>query len=245
MMCSLELVNAYLDAELDNTCHAEMVDHLAGCKACAAMCAQLRDQQIEIRSIAPYYEAPVQLRESVRFALRQRGVGPANEHIWRRIGIAASVLLAASLAWNVHGLLIPKPGEDLLARALVADHVRSLIGTHLLDVVSSDQHTVKPWFNGKLDFAPEVKDCAAEGFPLIGGRIEYVSDRSVAALIYNRRQHVINLFMWPSSPSDARSSRFVRNGFNVREWSDATLTYWAVSDLDDAELQKFRDLYSQ
>jgi anti-sigma factor RsiW len=245
MMCSLELVNAYLDAELDNTGHAEMVDHLAGCKACVAMCAQLRDQQIEIRSLAPYYEAPTEVRESVRHALRQRVPGPASEHTWRRIGIAASVLLAASLSWNVHGLLIPRPEKDPLARALIADHVRSLIGTHLLDVVSSDQHTVKPWFNGKLDFAPEVKDCAAEGFPLIGGRIEYVSERSVAALIYKRRQHVINLFMWPSMPSDARSARFARNGFNVLEWSDPTLTYWAVSDLDDAELQTFRDLYSQ
>lgn len=119
------------------------------------MCAQLRDQQIEIRSFAPYYEAPTQRRESVRYARRQRAAGPASEHPWRRIGITTSVLLAALLAWNFNGLLTRRPKADLVPRALIADHVRFLIGTHLLDVVSSDQHTVKPWFNGKLDFAPK------------------------------------------------------------------------------------------
>ncbi len=111
-----------------------------------------------------------------------------------------------------------------------------------MDVVSTDQHTVKPWFNGKLDYSPEVKDFAAQGFPLVGGRIEYIADRPVAALVYHRRQHVVNLFTWPSTPSDTAESHFSRNGYNVVQWSNASMTYWAVSDIPSAEVDQFQAL---
>jgi anti-sigma factor RsiW len=120
--------------------------------------------------------------------------------------------------------------------------VRSLIGTHLLDVASTDQHTVKPWFNGKLDFSPEVRDFAAQGFPLVGGRIEYIAERPVAALVYRRRQHVINLFTWPSAPSGAMQRHFASNGYNVAQWSDSSMTYWVVSDIPASEVQQFEAL---
>jgi anti-sigma factor RsiW len=248
MICSREFVNGYADAELDVVRQAEMEEHLGRCKTCSAIYAGIRDQQVQVGSCAPYYAAPDQLGESIRKALREAAGEPARKAgplLWRHFAVAASVLLVASLGWNVNGVLTKRSSAELLARSLISNHVRSLIGTHLLDVMSSDQHTVKPWFSGKLDFSPEVIDCAPQGFPLIGGRMEYVSDRSAAALIYRRRQHVINLFIWPAAPTDARESVFSRDGFNVLQWSDSTFTYWAVSDLDRAELQQFRELCSK
>jgi anti-sigma factor RsiW len=132
----------------------------------------------------------------------------------------------------------------MLAQEVLSSHLRSLMGTHLLDVPSSDQHTVKPWFNGKLNFSPDVKDFGSQGFRLVGGRIEYIDDRPVAALVYQRRQHFINLFTWPS-PSSSRSgySEMKRSGYNLVSWTEDGMTCWAVSDLQTSELEQFAQLY--
>jgi anti-sigma factor RsiW len=158
------------------------------------------------------------------------------------LAMAASVLLTCSLAWNVAELRSRAPEKEVLAQNILSSHLTSLLGTHLLDVVSSDQHTVKPWFNGKLDFSPEVKDLATDGFPLAGGRIEYLSGRTVAALVYQRRKHIINVFTWPSTRSDAKESHFSRNGYNELEWSNGFMTYWAVSDVPETDLQQLKSL---
>jgi anti-sigma factor RsiW len=262
MNCSRELLEGYVDEELEAAVKADVEAHLAGCRNCTETYARLREQQAAIRSQAPYYEAPAELRQSIRSALSKASaeefriapvmpmISPAiapisasRERPWRWLAIAASFLFACSLGWNLTHLHPGLSERDVVADNVLSSHVRSLIGTHLLDVVSTDQHTVKPWFNGKLDFAPQVKDFAPDGFPLIGGRIEYLSGRSVAVLVYQRRKHVINLFNWPSTSTDEKQHRDARKGFNELEWSDGSMTYWAISDLSSAELQQFKELW--
>jgi anti-sigma factor RsiW len=246
MICSRELIEGLVDGELDPAMKAEVEEHLAGCRDCSKALAQIRERQAAIRSSAPYYNAPVTLEQSIRDALRRASFGESKMEgrnvPWRLLAMAASVLLVCSLGWNITQLYTRAPEQEILAQNVLSSHVRSLLGTHLLDVVSTDQHTVKPWFNGKTDFSPVVKDFAPQGFPLIGGRMEYLSGRTVAALVYQRRKHIINLFTWPSVASDAKESRVSRNGYNELQWVDAAMTYWAVSDLGLADLQQFKEL---
>jgi anti-sigma factor RsiW len=140
--------------------------------------------------------------------------------------------------------LIRRPmTTDLLVDEIVSGHVRSLMADHLTDVASSDKHTVKPWFDGKLDFSPAVVDLADHGFPLVGGRLDYLSNRSAAALVYARQKHFINLFVWPSSREEERDARMSsRHGFNLIHWNTSETTYWVVSDLNPAELEEFAGL---
>ena len=247
MNCPLELIEGYLDQELDFGLRSHVEEHMRGCRACAEIYSELREQSEALRSLAPHYAAPARLRRSLREALKKEAAAerrmsrPPNG--WRWLAIAASVLFACSLAGDLTLMQSRKADRDEIVQTLIAGHVRSLIGTHLLDVVSADQHTVKPWFNGKIDFSPEVKDFAPQGFPLVGGRLEYADHRTVAALIYRRRQHIVNVFTWPSASSEAMASPVAYDGFNVVHWSDNAMTYWAVSDLDPGELQQFKELY--
>jgi anti-sigma factor RsiW len=249
MNCSRDLIEAYMDEELDPGLRAAVEEHLSGCPVCSEAHSRFRAQQASIRSVAPYYTAPAQLQQSVHETLRRAAANEtsamARNTPWRYLAIAASVLLAISVSWNVRRPQPRTAENDLVARNVLTDHIRSLIGTHLLDVPSSDQHTVKPWFNGKLDFSPEVKDFASQGFPLIGGRLDYLTDRTVAALVYRRRQHVINLFTWPSDSSPVTESHFSRNGYNVVHWTYGAMTCWAVSDIAITELEQFKGLYEK
>jgi anti-sigma factor RsiW len=158
---------------------------------------------------------------------------------WTWISIAASLAFAAALVW---GIVLLRPRDDRRVVDIVSSHVRSLMAGHLIDVTSSDQHTVKPWFTGKIDFSPLVKDLSAEGFPLAGGRLDYVDQRVAAVLVFHRRQHVINLYVWPSSES---SRAFSQNGFNVIVWPEGGLSYWAVSDVSVGDLREFERLYRE
>ena len=247
-----ELIEAYLDDELDPGLRAEIEDHLTSCSSCSETHARLRELQKDIRAQAPYYDSPAILEQRIQNALAQAakseiplGGATGRSPTWQWIAVAASFLLAVSLAMNLRLFRSGRDDRDIIAQNLVSSHVRSLIGTHLLDVPSSDQHTVKPWFNGKLDFAPDVKDLAGQGFPLVGGRIDYMADQPVAALIYKRRQHVINLFVWPSTASVNRAEELSEKGYNLIHWDKAGLNYWAVSDLSLSEMLQFRTLYKE
>jgi anti-sigma factor RsiW len=130
--------------------------------------------------------------------------------------------------------------EQQLAQEIVSSHVRSLMASHVMDVVSTDQHTVKPWFNGKLDFSPPVKDLAARDFPLVGGRLDYLGGRSVAAVVFERHKHIINLFVWPAKKEDSKATSVAPGqGYNLIHWSAAGMVFWAVSDLNEKELMEF------
>ena len=245
MSCSQDLIEAYLDNELDAAQHAAVQQHMKACPNCSEAYARLIKQKDSIKAAAPYYRAPLELQRSVRQGLRRlesQAVKPVRELPWRWAAIAASLLLVASLSWNVIQMR-PRAAEGELADIIVTDHIRSLIGTRLVDVVSSDQHTVKPWFAGKLDFSPDVRDLSAQGFPLVGGRVEYLTGRRVAALVYQRRLHVINLFIWPAGSSAGIETAISRNGYNLIHWTTGPMTYWAVSDLNAGELATLRSLY--
>jgi anti-sigma factor RsiW len=249
MNCSRDLIEAYMDEELDPGLSASVEEHLSNCQSCSEAYSRLRTQKSDIRSAAPYYTAPAQLQRSVHDALRQAAANESKATVssgsWRWLAIAATILLAISVSWNMRPSPRLPTESDLVAQNILSDHIRSLIGTHLLDVPSSDQHTVKPWFNGKLDFSPEVKDFASQGFPLIGGRLDYLMDRTVAALVYQRRQHIINVFTWPSDSAPVRPSRFSRNGYTAIHWTHGPMTFWAVSDIALPELTQFENLYEK
>jgi anti-sigma factor RsiW len=196
-----------------------------------------------------YFQAPDGLRESVLAALRESD--PVQQNIPSRrdsrswltaaLALAAGVLLGFFVAQNLYRY----SREQTLLANLADSHVRSLIGTHLTDVISSDQHTVRPWFEGKLDFAPPVEDLSGQGFPLVGGRIEYIDGRAVAALVYERRKHFINLFVWPAGADsqDVKGEKPQR-GYNVVRWRAAGMNYWAVSEIARDDLRKFAVAFS-
>jgi len=237
------LMHGYLDGQLDLLRNLEMEGHLQTCPACAQALANYRSLKGALQNDAFYFKAPASLETRIRSSLgkTQSRTRPLRLRAWATVGaIAASILIIFALGWiATRGY----SAKDLLVREIISSHVRSLMATHLTDVPSSDQHTVKPWFKGQLDFSPPVKDLSKEDFALVGGRLDYVGDRPVAALVYQRRKHIINLFIWPSTPGSAPSpAALTRQGYHVIHWTEGGLTYWAVSDLNEKELEEFVQL---
>jgi anti-sigma factor RsiW len=248
------LIHAYLDGELDLVRNLEIEHHLHDCSICSRVYENQKALQTAIRQTAPYFKAPPDLRNRVRSSLRKRH-SPAVPSPTRGgrllsyrglLGIAASVTLAVILTWAFVRLLSSPTRRELVVQDVISSHVRSLmVPSHIIDVASSDQHKVKPWFKGKLDFSPPVKDLSDHGFPLVGGRLDYVNNRPVAALVYERRQHSINLFIWPSESGSVVQPRTLsRQGFQLVHWSQGGLTFWAISDLNAQELEEFVQLVS-
>jgi anti-sigma factor RsiW len=243
------LLRAYFDGELDIVRSLEFEEHLKTCPQCAS---ELREQQIlrnSLRAANLYERAPDSLRARVRAALpaegRAQSISTTRRPVIEWLAVAAAILIAVFLGAKV----LPDVGsqkQNLVAEEIVASHIRSLQPGHLMDVESTDQHTVKPWFDGKLDFAPPVLDLAAQGFPLVGGRLDYIDRRNVAALVYQRQKHFINLFIWPEEKNRAKPPEAQTiQGYNLVFWSRNGMDYCAASDLNIAELRQFADLLAR
>ncbi|HEY3929593.1 MAG TPA: anti-sigma factor [Candidatus Koribacter sp.] len=246
------LIELYADDELDLAQSLELERHVETCVACAAMLADVHKLSRAVKSSGVYGEMPSALHGRVRNAaladvgIQQRAVvvpaprRPAPVAWWRPLGIAVAAMLILGV-FAVRWLPTAHRATDentLLAQEVLDSHVRSMMADHLYDVPSTDQHTVKPWFDGKLDFAPPVVDLTSEGFELAGGRLDYIAGRPVAAVVYRRRKHVINLSMWPEHGTEAVNA-IMRNGYNMLYWKSGSLEFWAVSDLNAQEMREF------
>jgi anti-sigma factor RsiW len=240
------LIHGYVDGELDVVRAVEFEKHLSDCEDCKRRVSTLKALGGRVREL--YANPPDSVRAAVLSKLNKQEHPRARLSINRQriFAIAASVLLLVAAAYIVARMATSSSSNDLLAQEVVSSHVRSLMATHLMDVPSSDQHTVKPWFAGRLDFSPVVKDLSSDGFSLIGGRLDYVDGRPVAALVFQRRQHYINLFTWPTDGGrDKDPRRETRQGYNIVNWTRSQAIYWAVSDLNGDELMGFARAYSR
>ena len=243
------LIHGYADGELDLRTSLELEQHLNECASCAREYQSVVALRSALKENLPYHEASAALRERVRIATRaairaETGSRPRLKlasSTWAWPVAAAAVLLVAI----VLGGVIPRPSSsrDGLGREVVASHVRSLMANHLTDVFSSNQHTVKPWFDGKLDFSPIVLDLSAQEFPLVGGRLDYIDGHPVAALVYRYRLHVINLFTWPTTRAAQTQTHIeTQAGYNSIHWTESGMEYWAVSDVAPPQLERFTQL---
>jgi anti-sigma factor RsiW len=235
------LLPAYVDQELSIVDALAVERHLETCLTCRREIEEQRRNSMRTRSGAMYFDAPLSLRARVVGALpanRARRVSPAWPRIWWRPA-AAAMAVSLALAWGVSEYrAVPSPQQSVVEE-LVASHVRSLQVDHLTDVESSDQHTVKPWFIGKLNFAPPVIDLGAQGFPLVGGRLDYVDGRDVAVLVYRRYRHPINLYVWPGPGGPVRPQTTHSQGYHLIRWSEGGMNFSAVSDVADNDLAQF------
>ena len=243
------LAGAWLDREADPLAAREIEAHLSGCAECRRAVDGARGFSAAIRAEAEYFEAPPALVAKLVAASRPaqpvRPARPAPRRMaaWQPLALAASVLLAVVLAGGIGYFGSMVGPQDQLVQDVVDGHVRSLQAEHLIDIASSDQHTVKPWFDGRLDHAPPVRDLTTEGFPLVGGRLDYLDGRPVAALVYRHRQHPINLFIGPAGVSGAGLPlTTTRQGYNVRHWVAGDMSFWLVSDLEMNELASLEAL---
>lgn len=234
-------LHAYLDSELPEAAAREVAAHVTACPHCGPWYEEQRALRTALRGQLLTLRAPDTLRAAVRRGLRAardaERLPPRAVGAWRWLAAAAALVLTVGGTWS----LARRSAEgNMIAAQVLASHVRSLMPGHLTDVVSTDQHTVKPWFNGRLDFSPPVADFAAAGYPLIGGRLDYVGGRPVAVLVYGRRQHMIDVMLWPTvSGSHAGPAARTEQGYHLLHWTGPSFTYWVVSDLGLGELDDF------
>lgn len=251
------LLHAYVDGELDLVRSLEVEEHLKTCPACTEELSSHRTLRSSLRSGDLYHRAPDELKARIRAAAVGESAtpvqsGPASvasirtqrRPIFEWLAVAAAILIAVAVGSRL-GPGIGGSRPDLIAEEAIASHIRSLQPGHLMDIQSTDQHTVKPWFDGKLDFSPPVRDFSDQGFPLIGGRLDYLDNRNVAALVYQRNKHLINIFVWPEG-SGSNSSSFERqrflNGYNFIGWQHGGVHFCAVSDVGVGDLRQLKEL---
>jgi anti-sigma factor RsiW len=259
-----ERLQGLIDGELDAAHATEAEAHMAGCTACSEAYAAALMLRTALRGEGVYAKAPdrlaVRLDAAVRaasapapaFARSPRGERRSERAHW---GFGAGGGALAGARWGFGGagvalaacalvafMVAPMLQTAQLEQELVAGHVRSQQVGHLIDVVTSDQHVVKPWFGGKIDFSPPVVDLADQGFPIVGGRLDYIGKRTVAAIVYRRGRHVINVFVWPGQGGPGPSEAKPGDGYTLLHWTRGGMTFWAVSDVNEKDLQTFRQL---
>jgi anti-sigma factor RsiW len=240
-----DLLPAYVDGELDLVRQLEIEAHLSACPACAQITQNLREAKQALREALPRYAMPPEVLKKIQSALPPEPVAPPVRRsvvmvLWPYLGMAASLaaMLAAGFAagWQ-------QGQTNQLTDDAIASHARSLMAQHLMDVISTDQHTVKPWFAGKIDFAPPVADLASAGFPLVGGRLDLLDHHPAAALVYQRRKHFINLFVWPDGGAPLSTRQASHNGYQTQSWAKDGLNFLAVSEIPPADLADFVQAY--
>jgi anti-sigma factor RsiW len=246
---AFELLPGYIDQELSLSEALEFERHLAGCEQCQRVYEQHRHVSAQLRQADLRVDAPAELVKRIKAAL------PGRRSLWQRLGerfggwsaggsltwasAGAMALSVVALTWSA-GLYLSVPSsETRLTQELVDNHIRSLQFNHLSDVISTDRHTVKPWFDGRLDFAPPVVDLAQQGYPLVGGRLDYLNGRSVAVMVYRYKLHPINLYVWPGNDAGTAPHIRERQGYHLAHWSAAGMNYWAITDAGGTELNGF------
>ena len=242
-----EIIHGYLDGELDVVHNLAVGQHLQECGMCARSLRGMQSLRKVMSGGSLYFDAPRGLEKRLRSAVRQASKAESPRWSWRWdwrwTRVLAPLAAAALVLLIAMPLVMPTSTEDRLSQEIVSSHVRSLMASHLTDVASTDKHTVKPWFNGKVPFSPPVIDLADQAFPLIGGRLDYVENHPVAALVYQHRKHFINLFTWPSIRVSSTPEEFrTQQGYNSFHWSQDGMEFWAVSDMNQADLKNFEQL---
>lgn len=253
-----DALSAYIDGELPPVDAAAISDHLTSCAQCSTEYHTMLETVALVRSQLTRYSAPDVLRARIRSSLvktppsSQADAGDvgrptirfAPQTRWSRVAAVAAMIIVAVALGSGLTLLVSGRGraDPTIAAQILSSHVRSLIPDHLTDIRSSDQHNVKPWFNGRLDYSPSVPRFEEQGYPLVGGRVDYIGSRSVAVVVYGRRQHLINVYSWPAAGGDEAVSSAVSNGYTMLHWRTGGIQQWVVSDLNAAELRGFVDL---
>lgn len=237
------LLHGYLDGELDPSGNMLLEAHFASCEDCRKEFERYKDLGVAIRKTADYFTAPQALRSAIvselQPARRKEAWGSSSSPVWQvLVGSVAAVLIATL---SLTTILSHRSAENFIAQEIVASHARSLMANHLFDVASSDRHTVKPWLDRNLDFAPTVVDFAKQDFSLAGGRLDYIDHREVAALVYRHRQHIVNVFIWPAGDADdsAPPHWITQQGYNLAQWTESGMNYWVISDADRSGLNDF------
>jgi anti-sigma factor (TIGR02949 family) len=245
------VLHGYIDGELDAARAADFERHLLSCPECVTALEAQEGLRASVQQASLYEPAPAGLRRKIYSELGASAPAPAvrrtslQSTAWRWLAVAASLLLVVFMGWRLGSERSGNSTESAYLSAFVDAHLRSLQPGHLEDVVSTDQHTVKPWFDGKLDFAPPVRDFADQGFPLQGGRLDVVHGHTVAALVYGRRKHVINVFIWPTTERDSAPQSGSQLGYNWIDWRQNGMELCAVSDVSPVDLDALRQLLLQ
>jgi anti-sigma factor RsiW len=237
------LLHALLDGELDAGHAREVEAHVANCSHCAAQMRSYRELQQAIPAAQLRFTVPASLRRRIERAFPAAPQRPSSRRSVLK-GFVMGTMLSTAMAASLVVAVFRTDQDQRVLGDIVSAHVRSLQANHLTDVQTSDQHTVKPWFNGKVDIAPPVVDLTAKGFTLLGGRLDYVDGQSIPSLVYQRRTHVINLFVAQGAPSETREAKLqTMHGFNIQRWTADGLEFFAISDINAQELREFADQF--